>query len=94
MCVSWLFTISKEPQIWDQSLAQHKHLIKEILMRHVYMVSADLYMMLKSIFRLKKSEPGITWEMEAGGPGVWGHPWLHREVSLGYVKTLSQTKSN
>lgn len=33
-----------------------------------------------------------TWEAEAGGSGVRGHPWPHSdfEASLGHIETLSQ----
>ena len=34
-----------------------------------------------------------TWEMEAGGSGVQGHPWLHSEfeASLGYMRPCLKT---
>lgn len=33
--------------------------------------------------------PPSTWEMEAGEPGVQGHPWLHSELkaSLGFIRS-------
>lgn len=35
-----------------------------------------------------------SWEMEVGGLGVHGHPWLYIwfEISLGYINPLSQKK--